>query len=140
MGVREAGRQSRMASLGPDLRLQFVYHLHNNAREQPFTLFPFRIHMFHLHRNIPAGGRQRGRQRGGACQRDSVWESILSIPEGASEFMGSVRVPLSSGPPGPPKRSPLQESWALWELVCTSTFSSGSESGARHVFQSIDIY
>lgn len=40
MGVREAGRQSRMASLGPDLRLQFVYHLHNNAREQPFTV-PF---------------------------------------------------------------------------------------------------
>lgn len=40
MGVKEAGRQSRMASLGPDLRLQFVYHLHNNAQEQLFTV-PF---------------------------------------------------------------------------------------------------
>lgn len=47
------------------------------------SLFTFRIHMFHLHRNIPEGGEAERR-----CFARGIQSGRASFPEGGSEFMG----------------------------------------------------
>lgn len=108
MGVRKAGRQSRMASLGPDLRLQFVYHLHNNAQEQPFSV-PFQ-------NSLGAPSREHSWGRGGK-------EEVL-----AREVQSGESVPAGwrlwiLGSLGPPRQSPLRQ--PLWDLVGARFWVSG---------------
>lgn len=66
-----------MASLGPDLRLQFVLHLHNNAQEQLFTV-PFQDSVFHLPQAFPRERRQGMPAEGDQLVRMSFSKHRLS--------------------------------------------------------------
>lgn len=64
-----------MASLGPDLRLQFVLHLHNNAQEQLFTV-PFQDSLFHLPQTFPRERRREMPTEGDQLVRNVLLETI----------------------------------------------------------------